>query len=684
MIIRAVKLRIVTAQGEFGFRVQFSRNLTIIRGKNSSGKSTLFNSLLYGLGMEELIGGKGEKVLPYAVKDWFDYQDQKIPVIASEVYLEIENQRSEVVTFRRAINDKDRSSKLVDILDGANLTGNALPIVIKSTYLHDPGAAQQEEGFHRFLEGFIGLTLPTVPTTSGGETKLYLQTIFAALAVEQKRGWSDYIASIPFYGIRDARTRVVEFLLDLSVFESNALRNRLDAESVEIANGWNAALRELQRVVTESGSVVYGIPTKISAIFDPSLVQLLKRDGSEEVELAKYVQKLRSEYAEMEERAVDFKNATSDEVRAELDKTMDDLQRFTHLYESVANMQTLHNASLHEYQQLLLEAKEDLARNKAVAKLKDLGAKNLLETATDRCPTCHHPVEDSLLDGIVAGPQMDLATNINYLDRQCGMLDSQIAGIHHEISHGQASLNDLAARMAAKREQLNAIRVDVSTGASQSRANVKRQMQIDDEVNKLERAEGDLTKLVKELESYAQKLASNQISRKQLPRSSYSDKDESKIALFEKFFRLNAGAFGYESAEISDIKINRDALTPFLSDIELRQYNNNNRTGADIRADSSASDFVRLIWSYLLGLYQTSSHPSSQGNHPALLLFDEPGQHSMRDTSQHAFLQQLGLEKGLQSIVAASFDESESVFREATKGVEFKLILLDGKLIQPL
>lgn len=682
MIIRAVKLRIVTAQGEFGFLVQFSRNLTIIRGKNSSGKSTLFNSLLYGLGMEELIGGKGEKVLPYAVKDWFAYQDQKISVVASEIYLEIENQRSEIVTFRRVISDKDRSSKLVDILAGAYLTGNAPPIVIKSTYLHDPGAAQQVEGFHRFLEGFIGLTLPTVPTTSGGETKLYLQTVFAALAVEQKRGWSDYIASIPFYGIRDARTRVVEFLLDLSVFESNALRNRLDAESVEIANGWNAALREFQRVVTESGSIVYGIPTKVSAIFDPTLVRLLKRDGTEEIELAQYVQNLRSEFTALEERAKDFKNATSDEVRAEFDKTMDELQRYTHLYETVSNMQTLHGASLHNYQQLISEAQEDLARNKAAVKLRNLGANHSLETASDRCPTCHQPIADSLLDGIVAGPQMDLETNINYLERQCGMLGRQIAGIQHEITQGKASLNELAARMAAKREQLNAIRVDVSTGATQSRANVIRQMQIDDEVNKLERAEGDLTKLVKELGGYAQNLIGNQTSRKQLPRTSYLEKDKSKIALFEKFFRANASAFGYESAEISDIQINRDALTPFLSDIELRQYNN--RTGADIRADSSASDFVRLIWSYLLGLYQTSSQPSNKGNHPALLIFDEPGQHSMADTSQHAFLQQLGSEKGLQSIVAASFDESESVFREATKGVEFKLIEWDGKSIQPL
>lgn len=38
----------------------------------------------------------------------------------------------------------------------------------------------------------------------------------------------------------------------------------------------------------------------------------------------------------------------------------------------------------------------------------------------------------------------------------------------------------------------------------------------------------------------------------------------------------------------------------------------------------------------------------------------------------------------LQSIVAASFDQNESVFLEATAGLKFKLIRWEGKVIQPL
>ena len=63
---------------------------------------------------------------------------------------------------------------------------------------------------------------------------------------------------------------------------------------------------------------------------------------------------------------------------------------------------------------------------------------------------------------------------------------------------------------------------------------------------------------------------------------------------------------------------------------------------------------------------------------------DEPGQHSMRSASQRALLQLLIAQRGLQAIVAASFDENESVFREATTGLEFKLIQWEGKVIQPL
>ncbi|EML0164017.1 AAA family ATPase, partial [Vibrio cholerae] len=49
-------VRITAADGlDYGYRIEFKRGLNVIRGANSSGKSTFVNSLIYALGMEEII-----------------------------------------------------------------------------------------------------------------------------------------------------------------------------------------------------------------------------------------------------------------------------------------------------------------------------------------------------------------------------------------------------------------------------------------------------------------------------------------------------------------------------------------------------------------------------------------------------------------------------------------------------
>ncbi|CAD0331559.1 hypothetical protein CFBP498_22140 [Xanthomonas hortorum pv. vitians] len=165
------------------------------------------------------------------------------------------------------------------------------------------------------------------------------------------------------------------------------------------------------------------------------------------------------------------------------------------------------------------------------------------------------------------------------------------------------------------------------------------------------------------------------------PKNLYTDSDEATIGLFEKNFRANTGSFGYTSvANIRDVSINDKSLTPSLSDIELREY----RQRPDIKSESSASDFVRLIWAYLIALYQASEMSKPKGNHLGFLLLDEPGQHSMSQESQRALFKTLIASPNLQSIVAASFDESPSIFNYVTDGVAHKLISWEGKLIAPL
>lgn len=683
MIIRAIKLRAVTSKGDYGFYFTFARGLTVIRGSNSSGKSTLFNCLLYGLGMEELVGGKGEKVLNYAVKEFIEYDNQRINIAASEVYVELENDAGRIVTLRRAIRDEVRDTKLVEIFEGAHLTTKAELGRATPTYLHDAGGAMKLEGYHRFLENFLGLELPQVAKTGGGECKLYLQTIFAALAVEQKRGWTDYIANIPFYGIRDARTQVTQYLLGLSVFETNVLRSRLDADAVAIDIDWRTFSDGLQREVAVVGIVVEGVQGRPSALFDPAHVRFVKQTEGVSVPVAEYVVQLRSEYTALTKQAESYSRSSGADALKVLDTMSEELQLISVLHERASASLTLQRASLLEYETLLKETKEDLERNKTAAKLRNLGAQHAVELATGQCPTCHQHVDDTLLSGMVSGPQMDLQANIDYLDSQRRMLQRQIAVMQEAVRQSEVNVANLATRVAAKHDYRNALRGDVSNGAAESRAIVRRQVQIELEVAAIEKLEMQVATHLERLKDVAGRLAENQAARKALPKDTYTQSDLARISLFQKMFRANAGSFGYESAKISEIEISLDNLTPSLSQLELRAIIKK-VPQADIKADSSASDFVRLIWSYLLALYQTSAQPSTKGNHPGVLLLDEPGQHSMRSGSQHALLQVLSGEPNLQSIIAASFDENESVFKEATDGLQFKLIEWDGKLLRPL
>lgn len=682
MKLRAIKLSIGTSQGEFGFKFEFSRGLTVIRGSNSSGKSTLFNCLLYGLGMEELIGGKGEKVLPYAVKEFFVQGDAKITVDTSEVFIELENSGSQSITLRRAIRDAVRQPRLVEVFEGAHLTAGVALGTPRPTYLFDAGSAQKQEGFFQVLETFMGYQLPQVPTTSGGMTKLYLQTIFAALAVEQKRGWTDYIANIPFFGIRDARIRVTEFLLGLSVFERQAKRAKLDAEAVAIDADWRKAYDSLRQAATANGVVIEGLSSAPTSTFDASAVMLVKSDGKTKTSLADQVSLLRAEHSVLGEKAEAYGKATGAEALQELESVSSELQRLSVLHERATTNLTLQKAALEELRVLLAETSEDLERNKTALKLRSLGAQMELQVATDHCPTCHQEVEDTLLLGIVSGPQMDLKTNIEYLDSQRRMLQSQINGALEEVRQSEISVADVAARLAKTHDYRNSLRGDVSNGAAESRAIVRRQIQIEVELSNLQEFATQATALMETFAAVAERIAVNQSERRELPKDTYSPADLTRISIFEKNFRGNASSFGYESADIKDIRISLDTLTPVLSELELREIRTKVQTS--LTADSSASDFVRLIWSYLLALYQASSTRGFEGHHPGLLLMDEPGQHSMRSISQHALLQLLSGEAGLQSIVAASFDENESVFKEATAGLDFLLIKWEGKVIKPM
>jgi len=192
--IKALKITINTDKGVYGTPIiPFSDGLTIIKGYNSTGKSTLFQSILYCLGLEELIGGKNEKTMQSVLKSEILNNDNVIEanVIESNILLEIEG--TSTVTIKRYISSETKNSSLVEVFNGKVLTEPKQYDYVPM-YIHDKGAADSKNvfGFHSFLEKLMGWNLPQVQYKDGNQRKLYLQNIFPSFVIEQKAGWTDF------------------------------------------------------------------------------------------------------------------------------------------------------------------------------------------------------------------------------------------------------------------------------------------------------------------------------------------------------------------------------------------------------------------------------------------------------------------------------------------------------------
>lgn len=80
--------------------------------------------------------------------------------------------------------------------------------------------------------------------------------------------------------------------------------------------------------------------------------------------------------------------------------------------------------------------------------------------------------------------------------------------------------------------------------------------------------------------------------------------------------------------------------------------------GFDMKFDSSASDNIRIIWSFTMALLQTSIE--NNGNHPGVIIFDEPAQHSIVTSDMDSLIKSvLELNESSQVIMGITLNNEE-------------------------
>jgi len=120
--------------------------------------------------------------------------------------------------------------------------------------------------------------------------------------------------------------------------------------------------------------------------------------------------------------------------------------------------------------------------------------------------------------------------------------------------------------------------------------------------------------------------------------------DRSRLAALD---REQLNAYGFVSVPPDEVEIAPDNYLRF-------------RAGEPISPkDLSASDNVRLIWAYLVGLLEISREFHTP--HPGLVVCDAPGQQEVSDDSLRALFEQLGStgQYDQQAVVAISKEHDE-------------------------
>lgn len=675
--IRAIKLEVNTTSGLFGTEYQFSSGLNIIRGDNSTGKSSLFQSILYALGFEELLGGKNEKTMQSVLKDQVEYPDGKLhPVNQSYVYLEIEN--TEIITIRRSITSETRKAQLVDVYDGALLTGENKQLPSKPMYIHDKGGASDDiYGFHSFLPHFLGWNLPEVLTTKGEISHLYLQQIAPTFIIEQKSGWSDFFATMPYYAVRNAESRVIEFLLDMDVFENEKRKQHLSSAKQQITNKWNSLYISANKLAEKSGGVLRGLDQTPSIINNSNSIYISIINDNVETPLRNFNEQQKIELQQLEQQQITTVGNNINKNEGALKDLTDKLNQFSLNYEMLSPELNYDKEKLKQYKKQLEAVQEDLRKNKGALKVKSLGHELPTETANDNCPTCLQPIKDSLLPSEIKQTPMRIEDNVLFLEAQQKMVEVYIEGQEKIIDTKEKKLVYFQTQLIEIRQQIRDTKKElVQDERLPSLLEIEKRLNLRKKVEFYSRVIDEFAQLIDELKLLSEKFDQILSKEKNLPNDFFSSADRQKLSSLQENFISLLRKFNYQSKPFEAIRISPDSYLPVAQKMigEKLFYN--------IKFDSSASDFIRCLWSYYTALMKTSI--AFQTNHPMLLMFDEPKQQDMAISNFKSFLTELSHFENQQVLVFASFENSDASFSEATQGLRFSLNRIQDKLIKPI
>lgn len=643
--IERLRIEINTENGDYGFDEEFSSGLNFLASdENTCGKSSIIEAVYYCLGFEEIIGGKGDKVLPSVFKNNIETDQGKLPVLESKIYLQISN-GDESVTLLRTVREENRNTNLITIYY-SELNKMDQCELIEDKYVHMSYSATNKNGFHYFLEKFMHMDLPDVPSYDDKQRKLYLQLIFSCLFIEQKHGWADIFSGMPNLGIKDAKKRVLEYIMNLDTLNNEKKIDDLKNKESKIKSEWSSLIKEIITVCEQQNCEAVGLQTKpqILSIVDLKGIHIVKN----KININEYIKNIHTKLDECSDLKPKVKE-NFNALQKELDSTEQTINEYEQSYKTLKDNISKEKAVISVLNSNLEIINNDLRNNKDAARLRKLGSELNCLTAKDICPLCHQKINDSLFPVSSDERVMSIDDNIRHLQAQKTMFAFARESHKKNINDMEAKTQVLQGNIFSLRRLAKVIRSDLySVDEEMSESLVYKKVALQAEADTLEKLNEFIEAKKNELVILSDNWKECLSDKGKLPNDKFTYIDYKKIKSLKDAFILNLKNYGYKSdTEWDDIDISQDTYLPVIKNF-------------DMKFDSSASDNIRGIWAYTIALTEVSL--TNGGNHPAILIFDEPVQHSIIPEAMEKFFESIvNLGSSCQTIIGITLKDSDTL-----------------------
>lgn len=656
LTINNVKISANTNGGVFSVNLPLGKGLNIIRAENSSGKSTCVNAIAYGLGLEAILGPKSKRPFPKSLYEViYDNKKDETPffVSASSVEITVTNSKNETaITTRDILGDESKVTVTKDKVSKDYFLGTS----------GKTGSAKSERGFHRWLSEFIGWSLPNVVTYEGNEVKLYIECIFPLFFIEQKRGWSEIQANVPTsYGIKNVKKSAIEFCLGIDSFEyeKKVTRYKNSIESSE--KEWQQLINTAEGIADFNFVILNRIP-EIKDYKDTYDIEFMYQAGDTTYSIA---EKQRSFLALIENLSQEIEAARPDSEN--LNNQQGILRKLRRESEKNASEIELAMLSISDVDGKIASLRNELDKYQQLRRLKVVGSSIEADLETKNCPICESDLFDTLGNRNVKREPMTLEENIEFLKSQTEFYVNVKVRSIESLKNLQSQSKLIEARIEKEESVLNDLREDIDDINGATKTLLRDKIQTEIELKEAKKLESSLSNLKEQASRIHASWSTATESLKRL-RKTFRNADRALVVReLLSLIKSNLIAFNFSPASIGSIAVSDQTLRP-------------EQEGYDIVAETSASDYIRIIWSYTLALLQLAGKKKDV-LHGGFVVFDEPRQHEASYVSFANLIDKASEASKYNGQVVFATSLKQSELEEACKEKGVNLLCFDDYIL---